>query len=73
MVRRDGTFADRSLGLLSECEKRNVCGRVKKSCDQDLSGMEVVICSEQECDELMVSVPRAQRNPYIGMPTIKVF
>ena len=57
---------DRSLGLLSEREKWNVHGTAKLLYDQDLSGMEVVVYLEQECDELMVSTPRAQRNPYSG-------
>ena len=66
LIRRDSLFADRSSGLLSEHKKQNVCGTAKLSCDWDLSGMEVVVHSEQECEELMVSKPRAQRNPYIS-------
>ena len=66
LVRRDGSFTDWLSGMLSEREKQNVRETAKLSCDQDLSRMEVVVRSEQECEELMVSMPRAQRNPYIS-------
>ena len=64
LVRGDSSFVDRSSGMSSEHEKQNVRGRAEQSCDRDSSGMEVVVYLEQKCDELMVSVSRAQRNPY---------